>query len=103
SPTLTIAVTALGDMGGQEPVVRSGAQPGDVVALAGRTGYGAAGYAVLSRGFRTPKTFVEAHRRPEVPYAAGTAAARAGATSMIAGSVGRLEGPGPTPPAPRVG
>jgi len=63
SPTLTIAVTALGDMGGHEPVVRSGAQPGDVVALAGRTGYAAAGYAVLSRGFRTPKTFVEAHRR----------------------------------------
>jgi thiamine-monophosphate kinase len=91
SPTLTIAVTALGDMGGQEPVVRSGAQPGDVVALAGRTGYAAAGYAVLSRGFRTPKTFVEAHRRPEVPYSAGPAAARAGATSMIDVSDGLLQ------------
>jgi thiamine-monophosphate kinase len=83
SPTLTIAVTALGDLGGQAPVVRSGAQPGDIVALAGRIGYAAAGYTVLSRGFRSPKVLVEAHRRPEVPYAAGPIAARLGATSMI--------------------
>jgi thiamine-monophosphate kinase len=91
SPTLTVAVTALGDLGGAAPVVRSGAQPGDVVALAGRTGYAAAGYAVLSRGFRTPKLFVEAYRRPEVPYAAGPAAARAGATAMIDVSDGLLQ------------
>jgi thiamine-monophosphate kinase len=91
SPTLTVAVTALGDLGGATPVVRSGAQPGDVVALAGRTGYAAAGYAVLSRGFRTPKLFVEAYRRPEVPYAAGPAAARAGATAMIDVSDGLLQ------------
>ncbi|MGC1212354.1 MAG: AIR synthase related protein, partial [Micromonospora sp.] len=32
SPTLTIAVTALGDLAGRPPVVRSGARPGDVVA-----------------------------------------------------------------------
>jgi thiamine-monophosphate kinase len=91
SPVLTIAVTALGDLAGQEPVVRSGAQPGDVIALAGRTGYAAAGYTVLSRGFRTPKALVEAYRRPAVPYAAGPAAARAGATSMIDVSDGLLQ------------
>src|SRR6266508_1709449 len=79
SGTLTIAVTAVGDLGGQAPVVRSGARPGDIVALAGRIGYAAAGYTVLSRGFRSPKVLVEAHRRPEVPYAAGPAAARRGA------------------------
>jgi thiamine-monophosphate kinase len=90
SPTLTIAVTALGDLRGQAPVVRSGAQPGDVVALAGRIGYAAAGYTVLSRGFRTPKILVEAHRRPEVPYSAGIAASRLGATSMIDVSDGLL-------------
>jgi thiamine-monophosphate kinase len=90
SPTLTVAVTALGDLRGQAPVVRSGAQPGDVVALAGRIGYAAAGYTVLSRGFRTPKVLVEAHRRPEVPYSAGLAAARLGATSMIDVSDGLL-------------
>ena len=66
SPTLTIAVTALGDLGGRAPVLRSGARPGDVVAVAGRIGYAAAGYTVLSRGFRTPKLLVEAYRRPQV-------------------------------------
>jgi len=91
SPTLTVAVTALGDLGGRPPVVRSGAQPGDVVALAGRTGYAAAGYSVLSRGFRTPKIFVTAYRRPEVPYPAGVTAARLGATSMIDVSDGLLQ------------
>jgi thiamine-monophosphate kinase len=91
SPTLTVAVTALGDLRGEAPVVRGGAQPGDVLALAGRTGYAAAGYAVLSRGFRTPKLFVEAYRRPEVPYAAGPAAAKLGATSMIDVSDGLVQ------------
>ena len=91
SPTLTIAVTALGDLGGRAPVLRSGAQPGDQVALAGRTGYGAAGYTVLSRGFRTPKILVEAYRRPVVPYESGPAAADLGATSMIDVSDGLLQ------------
>ena len=90
SPTLTVAVTALGDLGGRAPVVRSGAEPGDVVALAGRIGYAAAGYTVLSRGFRTPKLLVEAYRRPQVPYPAGAAAARLGATAMIDVSDGLL-------------
>jgi thiamine-monophosphate kinase len=90
SPTLTIAVTALGDLRGSAPVLRSGARPGDVVGLAGRVGYAAAGYTVLSRGFRTPSLLVKAYRRPEVPYAAGPAAARAGATSMIDVSDGLL-------------
>lgn len=90
SPTLTIAVTALGDLGGQPPVVRSGARPGDIIALAGRTGYAAAGYTVLSRGFRTPKVLVDAYRRPQVPYLAGPLAARGGATAMIDVSDGLL-------------
>ncbi|MFG3705131.1 thiamine-phosphate kinase [Micromonospora sp. NPDC047670] len=90
SPTLTIAVTALGDLGGRPPVTRSGARPGDVLALAGRTGYAAAGFTVLSRGFRTPRLLVEAYRLPEVPYRAGPHAARLGATSMIDVSDGLL-------------
>jgi thiamine-monophosphate kinase len=83
SPTLTIAVTALGDLRGRPPVVRSGAEPGDVVAVNGRLGHAAAGYTVLSRGFRTPTLLVEAFRRPRVPYRAGPEAAQLGATSMI--------------------
>jgi thiamine-monophosphate kinase len=90
SPTLTVAVTVFGDLGGAAPVVRSGARPGDVVALNGRLGYAAAGYTVLSRGFRSPKLLVEAYRRPEVPYAAGPAAVGLGATAMIDVSDGLL-------------
>ena len=83
SPTLTVAVTALGTLAGAAPVVRSGARPGDVVAMVGRLGYAAAGYTVLSRGFRSPKVLVDAYRRPSVPYPAGPQAAGLGATSMI--------------------
>ena len=90
SPTLTIAVTALGDLEGRAPVTRAGARPGDVVAVAGRLGHAAAGYTVLCRGFRTPKVLVDAHRRPEVRYAAGPEAAGLGATAMIDVSDGLL-------------
>lgn len=83
SPQVVISVTALGDTEGRAPVLRSGARPGDVVAVAGRLGWAAAGLALLSRGFRSPKALVDAHRFPEPPYAAGPAAAKAGATSMI--------------------
>ena len=51
SDAVTIAVTALGDLGGRDPVTRSGARPGDVVALVGRLGWAAGGTAVLTRGF----------------------------------------------------
>ena len=84
-----IAVTVLGSVEG-EPVRRSGARPGDVVAIAGRQGWAAAGLAVLARGFRSPRALVEAHRRPEPPYGAGPVAAAAGATAMIDVSDGLL-------------
>jgi thiamine-monophosphate kinase len=90
SATLTLAVTALGSLEGRSPVTRSGARPGDVVALAGRIGWAAAGLAVLQRGFRSPAAVVAAHRVPEPPYAAGPAAAVAGATAMIDISDGLL-------------
>lgn len=90
SATLTLAVTALGSLEGRAPVTRAGARPGDVVALAGRVGWAAAGLAVLQRGFRSPGIAVAAHRVPEPPYAAGPQAARAGATAMIDVSDGLL-------------
>lgn len=90
SPTLTLAVTALGSLEGREPVTRGGARPGDVLALAGRVGWAAAGLAVLQRGFRSPGSLVGAHRAPQPPYPAGPAAARAGATAMIDVSDGLL-------------
>ena len=80
---IVISVTVIGALDGRAPVLRSGAQAGDVVALAGRVGWAAAGLALLSRGFRSPKILVDAQRCPSPPYAAGIAAAMAGATSMI--------------------
>ncbi|WP_165987567.1 thiamine-phosphate kinase [Streptomyces sp. YIM 98790] len=80
--TITVSITALGDLKGREAVTRAGARPGDLVAVVGWLGWSAAGHAVLSRGFRSPRAFVEAHRRPEPPYAAGPLAADLGATAM---------------------
>ncbi|MFC7220921.1 thiamine-phosphate kinase [Streptomyces polyrhachis] len=88
--TITIAITALGDLQGAEPVTRAGARPGDQVAVTGWLGWSAAGHAVLARGFRSPRAFVEAHRRPEPPYQAGPAAAALGATAMTDVSDGLL-------------
>jgi thiamine-monophosphate kinase len=90
SPTLTIAVTALGGLRGLAPVRRSGARPGDLVALAGRLGHAAAGLTMLARGLRSPEVIVDAYRRPIVPYHAGPDAARLGATAMIDVSDGLL-------------
>ena len=80
--TITLAVTALGDLQGREPVTLGGARAGDVVAVAGRLGWSAGGLAVLGRGFRSPVQVVTAHRRPEPPYAEGPRAAQLGATAM---------------------
>ena len=90
SEVLSIAVTVLGDLRGGRPVLRSGARPGDVVAVAGRLGWAAAGLAVLSRGFRSPAAVVGAYRVPEPTLSAGPLAAAAGATSMIDVSDGLL-------------
>jgi thiamine-monophosphate kinase len=90
SQSVVLSVTALGDLGGRAPVTRAGARPGDVVAVAGRLGWSACGLAVLRRGFSAPAAAVAAHRRPVPPYAAGPAAADAGATAMCDVSDGLL-------------
>jgi thiamine-monophosphate kinase len=90
SACVVLSVTALGDLGGRAAVLRSGARPGDVVALAGRLGWSACGLAVLRRGFSSPIAVVSAHRRPTPPYAAGPGAAEAGATAMCDVSDGLL-------------
>jgi thiamine-monophosphate kinase len=82
-----LAVTALGDLDGREPVTRAGARPGDVVAVTGSLGSAAAGLALLSAGLSQSETDLEplirAHRRPTPPYDAGPEAASLGATAMI--------------------
>jgi thiamine-monophosphate kinase len=88
--SVMIAITALGDLGGRDPVTRSGARPGDRLAVAGRPGRSAAGLALLEAGPAgapgPPGGFaglVASHRRPQPPYACGPEAAVLGATSMI--------------------
>jgi thiamine-monophosphate kinase len=90
SDMLVVSITALGDLEGREPITRSGALPGDVLAVCGKLGWSAAGLAVLGRGFRSPVSVVGAHRAPEPPYRAGAQAARAGATAMLDVSDGLL-------------
>lgn len=82
--TLAVSVTALGDLDGREPVLRSGARVGDVVAVAGSLGRSAAGLVLLQRGHgdRAP-ALVADHRRPKPPCAQGPLAADAGATAML--------------------
>jgi thiamine-monophosphate kinase len=82
SDRITIAGTALGDLAGRKPVLRTGAKVGEVVAVAGRLGWAAAGLMVLRRGFRSPRVLADAHRRPLPPYTAALAAGAGGATSM---------------------
>ena len=78
---VVVSVTALGDLAGRAPVTRAGAQPGDVVVVAGRLGWSSSGLAQLQAGV-ADGPLVDAHRRPEPPYAAGPALADAGATAM---------------------
>ncbi|PWV52864.1 thiamine-phosphate kinase [Nocardiopsis sp. L17-MgMaSL7] len=91
SPTLTIAVTALGDLEGRAPVRRDGARAGDVVAYTGHLGLSAAGLALLERGVDGPAECLSEHRRPSPPYAAGPEAARLGATAMLDVSDGLVQ------------
>lgn len=99
SDTLTIAVTALGSLEGRAAVLRSGARPGDVVAVAGDLGRAARGLSILFERFTdadghpvpldqrilTPseRADLEVQLRPSPPVALGPAAATAGATAMM--------------------
>ena len=98
--SITLSVTALGDLAGRRPVLRSGARPGDVIAVAGSLGHAAAGLALLEAGAApvpadtsAPEglpALVAAQLRPAPPYDAGPEAARLGATAMIDVSDGLL-------------
>ncbi|WP_280262116.1 thiamine-phosphate kinase [Nocardia wallacei] len=92
SPLLVISVTAFGDPP-DRAVLRSGARPGDIVAVAGRLGRSAAGLAVLAAAVDPEKfpEIVAAHRVPQPPY--GTVLdmpAAAAITAMVDVSDGLL-------------
>lgn len=98
SDVLTVAVTALGDLEGREAVTRSGARPGDAVAVAGELGHAAHGLSILFDKFREggspvsvdparlasgESAALSAQLRPAPPIGLGRIAAIAGATSMM--------------------
>ena len=94
---LMVSVTALGDLGDRQPVLRSGARPGDAIAVNGTLGRSAAGLALLQGGADPgavadgiPRSCLAHHLRPVAQLAAGPEAARAGATAMIDLSDGLL-------------
>jgi len=87
--SVTLAVTALGDLAGRPPVLRSGARPGDVVAVAGLLGHSAAGLALLQSGAVTPPS-----ASPAAPTARAVPAARAASAAPGAPAApGALEVP----------
>jgi thiamine-monophosphate kinase len=99
SHTVTIAVTAFGDLQGRPPVRRDGAQPDDVVAVSGTLGLAAQGLALLferaidetgvadaaaaARLRSEHPVPIAAQLTPHPPIALGPVAALAGATAML--------------------
>ncbi|MES3638131.1 thiamine-phosphate kinase, partial [Mycobacterium intracellulare] len=82
-PQWVISVTVLGDLGGREPVRRSGATPGSLVAVAGDLGRSAAGFALWHTGIGGFEELRRRHVVPEPPYGQGAVAAAGGAQAMI--------------------
>ena len=104
---VVISVTALGDLRGRPPVLRSGARPGDVVAVCGSLGWSGGGLALYERGEPDPdrvlppdaaaspgppslgerslavRALMRHHRAPVPPWRAGPRAAAAGAHALI--------------------
>ncbi|WP_409485285.1 thiamine-phosphate kinase [Arsenicicoccus dermatophilus] len=101
---IVVTITALGDLEGREPVRRSGARPGDLLAVHGSLGESGAGWWLYEHGYRpdhagpwsgdgepTPQWrragamdhLMGVHRTPVTHPGSGALAARAGATAMI--------------------
>ncbi len=79
---LTVDVAILGQLE-VAPVLRSGARPGNLLAVTGELGASAAGLLALEGGGIGPERLVRKHLRPEPRVGAGLLAARLGARAMI--------------------
>ena len=104
---VVVSVTALGDLRGLAPVLRSGARAGDVVAVCGSLGWSGGGLALYVNGepdpdrvlspdagrpgsgeplgerSRSVRALMRHHRAPVPPWRAGPRAAAAGAHALI--------------------
>ena len=79
---LTVDVAILGQLA-RAPVLRSGARPGDLLAVTGELGASAAGLRALENGEPGPERLLKKHLRPEPRVSFGRTAARLGARAMI--------------------
>lgn len=82
SPHWVVSVTALGDLGGRDPVLRSGARVGSLIAVAGDLGRSAAGLALWRNGIEDFAELRSRHLVPRPPYGQGRTAAESGAQAM---------------------
>ncbi len=92
APVVTLSVTVLGDLGGRAPVTRSGARPGDVLAVAGELGLSHRGLVALREAggdvpaiarLKESDPAVVHHLAPRPPIHLGVVANDAGATAMM--------------------
>lgn len=65
SESMNLSITALGELSGK-PILRSGAQVGDLLYLSSLPGLSAAGLAILNRGLDRPRYVVDAHLNPKL-------------------------------------
>jgi thiamine-monophosphate kinase len=79
---LTVDVAILGELATQ-PVLRSGASQGDLLAVTGELGASAAGLLALENGGTGQERLIRRYLRPEPRLEAGPVAARLGAGAMI--------------------
>lgn len=78
---IVVSVTAHGVLSGAA-VTRTGAEPGDIIALAGTLGKSAAGMEALTRG-KAAESDIAVYLVPQPPLAAGPLAAEAGARALM--------------------
>ena len=90
SPQWVVSVTALGDLEGRSPVLRSGARAGSVVAVAGELGRSGVGYLLWDKDIDAFDELRQWHLVPRPPYGQGVVAAQAGAQAMTDVSDGLL-------------
>jgi thiamine-monophosphate kinase len=79
---LTVDVAILGELHSR-PVLRSGARPGDLLAVTGELGAGAAGLLALENAGSGYQRLVRKYLRPEPRIEAGRIAAELGANAMM--------------------